>query len=199
MKHKTLYNKLHSFAPKFEGIKTRGQVMWWVRKMLSPYNVKVSRMIDKTNSCISGLTIGGFYDPSADFDEKDIEIYLMFREEHSGIWFDYLDVEVMINEIFKTLVHEKRHRYQFKQRGLAYGPVYRLCKKIEDEKLADELKYYGDPDEIDAYAQEAIIEERLYGHSETKAKYKELFDIHDKKVYNSFLKKYYTYDRKVTL
>ena len=173
--------------------------MWWVRKMLSPYNIKVSRVIDKTNNCISGLTIGGFYDPSADVDEKDIEIYLVFREEHSGVWFDHLDIEVMINELFKTLVHEKRHRYQFKQRGLAYGPVYRLPKRIKDEKLADELKYFGDPDEIDAYAQEAIIEERLYGHSDTKAKYKELFDIHDKKVYNSFLKKYYIYDRKVTL
>jgi hypothetical protein len=199
MKHKTLYNKLHSFAPKFEGIKTRGQVMWWVRKMLSPYNVKVSRIIDKTNNTISALTVGGFYDPSVDYDEKDIGIYVIFSEQDDKVWLDSVDIQVMINEIFKTLVHEKKHKYQFKQRGLAYGPVYRLPKSIEDEKLADELVYYGDPDEIDAYAQEAIIEERLYGRSDTKAKYKELFDIYDKKVYNSFLKKYYLYDRKVTL
>lgn len=199
MKHKTLYNKLHSFAPKFEGQKTRGQIMWWVRKMLSPYNVQVNRIIDKTNTCVSGLTIGGFYDPSLDFGDKDIEIYLMFREEHTGVWFDHLDIEVMINELFKTLVHEKRHRYQFKQRGLAYGPIYHLPKGTYHIDLASEMVYYGDPDEVDAYAQEAIIEERLYGHSETKAKYKELFDNRDKRVYNSFLKKYYKYDRKVTL
>lgn len=199
MKHITLYNRLHAFTPKFVGEKTPGQIMYWVRKMLSPYNVKVNRITDKTNTCFSALTIGGFYDPSLDFGDRDIEMYLMFRKEHETVSLGDIDVHVMINELFKTLVHEKRHRYQFKKRGLAYGPVYRLPKWVDDEVLANELKYYGDPDEIDAYAQEAVIEARLGGHSHTKEKYKELFDIHDKKVYNRFLKKYYRYNNKITL
>jgi hypothetical protein len=105
----------------------------------------------------------------------------------------------MINEIFKTLIHEKRHRYQFKQRGLAYGPVYRLSKKIKDEELANTLKYYGDPDEIDAYAQEAVIEMRLHGNSHSKEMYQILFAKTDPVVYNRFLKKFIKYNQKITL
>jgi len=199
MKHKTLYNRLHAFTPKFVGEKTSGQIMYWVRKMLSPYNVKVNRIIDKTNTCYSALTVGGFYDPSLEFGDKDIEMYLMFRQEHDKISMGDIDVHVMINELFKTLVHEKRHRYQFRQRGNAYGPVYRLPKWVDDEVLANELKYYGDPDEIDAYAQEAVIEIRLGGYSHTQQKYKELFDNNDKVVYNRFLKRFYKYNNKITL
>ena len=199
MKHITLYNKLHSFTPKFVGEKTVGQVMYWVRKMMQPYNVKVNKVTDKTNACYSALTVGGFYDSTLEFGEKDIELFLMFRKEDKKVMLDDLNVHVMINELFKTLVHEKKHRYQFKKRGRAYGPRYCCRKKIADEQLLKELEYYGDPDEIDAYAQEAIIELRLTGTSDTQQKYKELFDKHDKKVYNSFLKKFYKYNNKITL
>ena len=147
----------------------------------------------------SALTVGGFYDSTLEFGEKDIELFLMFRKEDEKVLLDDLDVHVMINELFKTLVHEKKHRYQFKKRGRAYGPRYCCRKKIADEQLLKELEYYGDPDEIDAYAQEAIIELRLTGTSDTQQKYKELFDKHDKKVYNSFLKKFYKYNNKITL
>jgi hypothetical protein len=199
MKHKTLYKKLHSFAPKLVGEKTQGQIMYWVRKMLSPHNVKVNKIIDSTNTCYSALTVGGFYDPSLDFGDKDIEMYLMFRKDDTKVNLDILYVQILINELFTTLVHEKRHRYQFKKRGFNFGPVYRLKSKIDNEDLLKEIEYYGDPDEVDAYAQEAAIELRLHTESTTKAKYKELFDNYDKKVYNNFLKKFYKYDNKITL
>jgi len=199
MKHKTLYNRLHSYSPKFIGVKRPGQIMYWVRKMLSPYNVKVNKIVDKTNTCYSALTIGGFYDPSLEFGDKDIEMYLMFKQSDKEVSLDENYIHIMINEIFKTLVHEKKHRYQFSRRGSAYGPRYCCRKKIDDEELLKELEYYGDPDEVDAYAQEAVIEIRLDGYSETYKKYKELFDKHDKKVYNGFLKKLYKYNNKITL
>ena len=90
MKHKTLYKKLHAFAPKFYGDKTMGQIMYWVRKMLSPYRVKVNRIIDKKNMAISGFTIGGFYDPTLEFGDRDIEMYLVFNEsDRDQIFFFY--------------------------------------------------------------------------------------------------------------
>lgn len=190
---------MHEFAPKFMGEKTQGQVMYWVRKMLTPYNVKVNKITDKTNTCYSCLTVGGFYDPQYEFGDKDIEMYMMFRKEDEKVFIDEMRVKIMIDELFKTLVHEKRHRYQFKQRGNNYGPVYKVKARITDEDILTEMKYYGDPDELDAYAQEAAIEQRLYGHSDTMAKYQELFANTDKKVYNKFLKKYYNYDHKITL
>jgi hypothetical protein len=190
---------MNEFHPKFLGEKTQGQIMYWVRKMLAPYNVKVNKITDKTNTCFSALTVGGFYDPQYEFGDKDIELWMMFRKEDETIFCDDITVKVMINEIFKTFVHEKRHRYQFKKRGLAYGPVYRVKSKVDDEDILNEMKYYGDPDELDAYAQESVIEHRLHGESETLAKYQKLFANADRKVYNRFLKKYYTYDKKITL
>lgn len=189
-----------AFTPKLVGEKTPNQIMYWVRKMLAPYkNVKVNKFIDKDNKSCSALTVGGFYDPTVESHEKDIEMFVMFNVDEPRIQLNETAVRVMINELFKTLVHEKRHRYQFKQRGMVYGKEYKCRIVTDDEKLVKELEYYGDSDEVDAYAQEAAIEVRLHGHSDTFAKYKELFDKNDKKVYNSFLKKYYRYNNKITL
>lgn len=198
MKHKTLYKRLQAESHRFIGEKRPTQIMYWVRKMLSPYNVKVNKIIDKTNTCYSALTIGGFFDPTLDFGDKDIEMYIMFRQEDDHVYLNDVSVVVFLNEIFKTLVHEKRHRYQFRQRGNNYGPQYR-CRLNLDDELIKEMEYYGDPDEVDAYAQEAAIEMRLNGYSDTHEKYKILFDKTDKRVYNSFLKKFYKYDNKITL
>jgi len=198
MKHITLYKRMYEFAPKFYGEKTVNQVMYWARKMLKPYNVKVNRIIDKENKICSGATVGGFYDPTLEFGDKDIEMFIMFNANEPKVDMTESLVHTMMDELFKTLVHEKRHRYQFKKRGLNYGPQYK-CRIIADDNLRKELEYYGDPDEVDAYAQEAAIEVRLHGHSDTFAKYKELFDKHDKKVYNSFLKKQYKFLNRITL
>ena len=201
MKHITLYRKLHAFAPKLQGEKTMGQVMYWVRKMLTPHKVKVNRIIDKKNLALSGYTIGGFYDSTGEFGDKDIEMYLVFNEEDKNktFLFEEWSVKMLIDELFITLAHEKRHRYQFKQRGNAFGPQYR--SKVTDEDLKAELEYYGDPDELDAYAQEAIIEERLGRDTlmGAQAKYRQMFAIYDPKVYNKFLKKKYKFDQKVSL
>lgn len=177
-----------------------GQVMYWVRQMLKPHGVKVSRIIDDTNTALSGFTVGGFYDPSAEDDEHDIEMYMVFNEDdkHKTFFFEESCTQLLINEIFTCLVHEKRHRYQFRKRGNAYGPQYRTT--VSDANLKVDLEYYGDPDELDAYAQESVIEERLYGKpSHTQAKYKELFGNFDHKVYKKFLKRKYKFEQKVSL
>jgi hypothetical protein len=80
-----------------------------------------------------------------------------------------------------------------------FGKQYR--SNVEDKTLKVQLEYYGDDDEIDAYAQEAVIEMRLHGksHSKTKEMYQILFAKTDPVVYNSFLKKFYKYNQKITL
>lgn len=197
MRLKTLYKTMHEFSPKFCGEKTQNQYLYWVRKMLVNRGVKVTKMIDDTNSCLSGLTVGGFYDPSEK--ERDIEIYLVFRKEDKTVDYSEIEVRLMIDEIFKTYVHEKIHRSQYRKRDLDYGRQYRLRGDVGDEELSAELRYYGDPDELDAYAHESVLEARLYNMSHTLEKYKELFEGYDNKLYHKFLKKCYLYDKKIIL
>ena len=198
MKHKTLYNKLHSYAHRFYGEKTPNQILYWARRMLTEHKVKVRKYIDETNTSYSILCVGGCYDPTVD-EDKDIEMYISFNENERDKPFilDSISIKVFIDEIFKTLVHEKRHRYQFRQRGNNFGKQYK--SKTEDKDLKIQLEYYGDNDEIDAYAQEAVIEMRLHGNSHSKEMYQNLFAKTDPVVYNRFLKKFIKYDEKITL
>ena len=198
MKHKTLYDKLHSYSHRFHGEKTPNQVIYWTRRMLAEHKVRVRKYIDTTNTSYSILCVGGYYDPTID-DDKDIEMFISFNENERDVPFKLEEptVKVFIDEVFKTLVHEKRHRYQFRQRGNNFGRQYR--SNVKDKTLKVQLEYYGDGDEIDAYAQEAVIELRLHGKSHSKEMYQTLFAKTDPVVYNSFLKKFYKYNQKVTL
>ena len=198
MKHKILYDKLHSYSHRFYGEKTLNQVVYWTRRMLAEHKVRVKKYIDKTNTSYSILCVGGCYDPTID-DGKDIEMYISFNESEKDKPFTLEEstVKVFIDEVFKTLVHEKKHRYQFHQRGNNFGRQYR--SSVKDKTLKIQLEYYGDDDEIDAYAQEAVIEMRLHGKSHSKEMYQTLFAKTDPVVYNSFLKKFYKYNQKITL
>ena len=154
MKHKILYDKLHSYSHRFCGEKTLNQVIYWTRRMLAEHKVRVKKYIDKTNKSYSILCVGGYYDPTI-YDGKDIEMFISFNENEKDVSFKLEEptVKVFIDEVFKTLVHEKRHRYQFRQRGNNFGKQYR--SNVKDKTLKVQLEYYGDDDEIDAYAQEA--------------------------------------------
>lgn len=184
-----------SFAHKLFGCKTPRQVTYWARKMID--NPKVKVKLFRNDDCHSGLTIGGHYEP--DGREKDIELLIHFQKDCGEVFFDHISVEIFIMELFTTYVHEKRHRYQYKSRGNVYGPIYRCANKAVDKDHYRELNYYGDPDEIDAYALEAAIETRLRNTDFVVAKYKELFANTDIKVYNKFLKKRYKFLNRITL
>ena len=198
MKHKILYDKLHSYSHRFYGEKTPNQVIYWTRKMLAEHKVRVRKYIDTTNTSYSILCVGGYYDPTI-YDGKDIEMFISFNENEKDVSFKLEEptVKVFIDEVFKTLVHEKRHRYQFRQRGNNFGRQYR--SGVKDKTLKVQLEYYGDDDEIDAYAQEAVIELRLHGNSHSKEMYQTLFAKTDPVVYNRFLKKFIKYNQKITL
>jgi hypothetical protein len=199
MKYKSLHKRMHLFAPKFVGEKTMGQVMYWARKIFKNENAQINRLIDRDNIALSAYTVGGFFHQMKQYGESDIELYIVFNENDKNMLFPICQngAKLIIDELFKTYVHEKRHRYQFRKRGKASARRYKC--PISDLKLKEEMEYYGDSDELDAYAQEAVIEMRTMGYSNAMEKYKELFDKHDKKVYNRFLKKYYKFEDKISL
>lgn len=173
-----------SHLPKLVGCRTAEGHIRILRKMLKPFNVKLNKILDTSNSSFSCMTVGGFYDPGLDFGNKDIQIYLSINEFQSNDKFDLdvPDATILIVEIFKTLMHELRHRYQYSIRA------YDTFRPVEFEDR--EQDYYSDPDELDAYAREAAIEMSLGNRSATKDKYKELFHK-DSQVLKRFLKKYY--------
>lgn len=185
-----------SMAHNIFGSKTPFQIAYWARKMID--NPKVKIKIVREEECHSGLTIGGHYEP--DESDKDIILNIHFEKGCQKVFFDHIDVQVFIMELFTTYVHEKRHKYQYRTRGPhVYGPIYRCTKKAKDNEHYRELNYYGDPDEIDAYALEAAIETRLRDTNFVVAKYRELFANTDIKVYNKFLKKRYKFLNRITL
>ena len=128
-----------------------------------------------------------------------IQFNIHFNYDCNEVFFDHVSIEIFIMELFTTYVHEKRHRYQYRSRGNVYGPVYRCRSDVKDKEHYRELNYYGDPDEIDAYALESAIEERIRGTQFVVAKYRELFVDTDIKVYNKFLKKRYKFLNRITL
>jgi hypothetical protein len=195
MRYKKQYQRMWSLAHKLFGSKTPRQVTYWARKMID--NPKVKVKVFRTDDCYSGLTIGGHYEP--DGREKDIELNIHFNYDCEEVFFDHVSIEVFIMELFTTYVHERRHRYQYRSRGNVYGPVYRCRNEIKSKEEYRELNYYGDPDEIDAYALEAAIENKLRNTDFVVAKYRELFAELDTKVYNRFLKKRYKFLNRITL
>ena len=199
MRYKTLYRKMHSFAPKFVGEKTMGQVMYWARRMMKQHNIPVDRIIDRSNAALSGYTVGGFFDPMKQFGESDIQLYIVFNEDDKKLKLNICEsgAKVIIDELFKTYVHEKRHRYQFRKRGKVFCRKYR--SSVADEELKYDMEYYGDYDELDAYAQEAVIDLRMLSFSCIMEKYRELFAKNDPVVYNRFLKKCYKFEDKISL
>jgi hypothetical protein len=199
MRYKTLYRKMHSFAPKFVGEKTMGQIMYWARRMMKQHNIPVDRIIDKSNAALSGYTVGGFFDPMKQFGESDIQLYIVFNEDDKKLKLNICEsgAKVIIDELFKTYVHEKRHRYQFRKRGKVFCRKYR--SSVADEELKYDMEYYGDYDELDAYAQEAVIDLRMLSFSCIMEKYQELFAKNDPVVYNRFLKKCYKFEDKISL
>lgn len=186
---KEIHTHIQSFSHDFRGEKTVKQYQALIRKVLRPFGVQFNYITDETNNALSILTVGGFFDGDLDFGRKDIQMYLVVNKFQQYDTFNLSDedIQILVNELFKTLMHEKRHRYQFEQRGFEHGKQYRA--KVMDEDLKNELEYYGDSDELDAYAQEAVLENQLYGQSETLAKYRELFYEHDEKLYHKLLKK----------
>lgn len=191
MKGKEIFDYMMSFQPKFKGEKTVKQFKTLIRKVLKPFDVQFNILYSEEKFVLSMLTTGGFFDSDLNFGNKDIEMYVVvnYHERNSTFNLSNEDIHTLICELFKTLMHEMRHRYQYENREFDFSRQYRA--NVKDERLKSEMEYYGNSDELDAYAQECVLEYSLYGSSLIHAKYDELFSERDPKTYNKFLKKIY--------
>jgi len=102
-------------------------------------------------------------------------------------------------KIIRAIHHEYRHKRQQRGRGYVYTKQYNTKKK---ERNRLKLRYYGNPDEIDAHAYETQAEHldinRLriahrinWRESEAVFMYRKHFRKRDPKVWKRFLKKVY--------
>lgn len=184
---KEIHSRLHSFTDCFRGNKKANDYLTLIRKMLKPYNVKVKKIIDKNNTADSITTIGGFYNCECDSD-SEIEIYFVVNAKEKDNIFNLSDKDInfVIDELFRTYIHEKRHEYQYENRDYIENRSYRTYNQF----VCDDMEYYGGPDELDAHAIEAAIETQLTGKSTIVDRYKTIF-VNEPKTLNNFYKKYY--------
>lgn len=186
-----ILDQFSAYIPKLIGSRTAEGHIKIIKKLLKSYSVKINKVIDTTNSSYSCLTIGGFYDFDYTFGDKDIEIFISINEYEKNDIFEinYDDAVILVRELFKTLMHELRHRHQYLSRDDFNSHQYTF--NTDDAELKFEMEYYGDSDELDAYAREAAIEFHLADVSPTKDKYIKLFLNRDNNVLKRFLKKFY--------
>ena len=93
------------------------------------------------------------------------------------------DASKIKRKFTKILAHEITHAKQFK----AMGTEYR--KKLASTYNEDEINYYSDPNEIEAYARQAL-DELEAGKDDVVTTY---IDHGKKKVWRNFIKKVYQY------
>lgn len=126
-----------------------------VRPVLSPYQIKVTTSrhhYAKQNEII----VSGVYRPMDEITgDSVITITLQFQPKIKTICLNDVDLLDTGIEICSTVAHELQHRKQYKQRDFDDGFYY--CGNGTRNQL-----YYGDHDEIDAYAYGLAVRRVLY-------------------------------------
>ena len=133
---------------------------------------KIKQVIPWTNCKIHGIktlsvatnqwSVSGLYDPEADeFGEACVEIEIGFPARKNVFYFSGSDVsrdhwsEFCI-DFAQILGHEYIHLNQFRRRDFKWSKSYRSTTL--NPTLKEKQEYYGDNDEIDAYAFTAAAE-----------------------------------------
>ena len=125
-----------------------------------PSRVKLYKSA-KGNLEKSDFTIGAEYDPELDqAKKKQFIINFIINHEKTNLWTMTADrADRFVLEMTETLVHEYQHQHQYRSRR--YKTHKNLYKSEHpDRAVKDEQEYFGDPDEIDAYA--ANIAARIF-------------------------------------
>ena len=95
--------------------------------------------------------IGGAYYPGWDKDrQKSIELALAYHPHDRKLEMPTRNFTRVCNRVADVLLHEIIHMRQARKRKFKEIPGYQ--SKAESTKLRQQQEYFGDPDEIDAYA-----------------------------------------------
>lgn len=195
-----LYNKLHgqTLTPK--------QLLRRIRKQV-PYSECNIVLNQGLNLLPDQIWVAGLYDAELDADGSvPIEIEIAVHKIRKDFYFDETDVSLntwaeFCLDFAAVLGHEFVHLHQFRRRQFKMCRPY-ISEHANPQKREQQI-YYGDPDEIDAYAwtaaANAIIETRprkqTIESTQLYKVYTRLFDKQDPVVVkfvskaNSYLKK----------
>jgi len=102
------------------------------------------------------ILVSGMYYPCEDQDNAP-PIHLTLNYCPSApIVKENLDIEWISVEVVETIVHEYRHRLQYRNRNYAAPTVF--CSVHEDFLIKEDQEYLGTEDEIDAYSHSIAAE-----------------------------------------
>ena len=107
-------------------------------------------------------TIGAEYDPGLDEQKKKQFIidFILNHPKTLPMMFTADMADKMAIDLVETLIHEYEHQRQFRHRRYRYHRnPYKIDHKDPDKRSVQE--YIGDPDEIDAYAQNIAARQYL--------------------------------------
>lgn len=137
----------------------------------------------------NALNVSGVYDPEADeFGERPITIEIAFPKSKES--FSFTDDDLtrshwsdLCIDFVNILGHEYMHLRQFRRRDFKWCREYRSNLTCPKKKEIQE--YYGDPDEIDAYAFVAAADMAITCFSSNKIKTPK---IESTRLYRTYIK-----------
>jgi hypothetical protein len=162
MNYFQLLKELYAIYDKLENKEVNHiQIVRQIKKAVPWAECKIKGI--KTLSVTSNqFAVAGLYDPEADeFGDPCIEIEIGFPARKSFFIFSESDLsrdhwsELCI-DFSQILGHEYMHMNQFRRRNFQWTRPYRSISK--NCTLREKQEYYGDNDEIDAYAFTAAAE-----------------------------------------
>lgn len=126
----------------------------------SRHPVRVKLHVNETALDPDDFTIGAEYDPDLDeCKKKHLIINLIVNHpKHVPLLITGEFADRFTLEMVEALVHEYQHQHQYRSRRHILNRGY--ISQHKDSKIREDQEYFGQPDEIDAYA--ANIAARFY-------------------------------------
>ena len=155
---KTLYDVYDSFEGRVVNSK---KIVSKIKRAL-PYKECVIFSIESLSIPKCHFNVSGLYDPDRDEDGKPpILIEIAFSKRSEGFSFTEDDLSrehwaELCLQFSGILGHEYMHLHQFRKRNYNWCNPYK--SSATNRKLKEQQEYYGDPDEVDAYAFTAAAE-----------------------------------------
>jgi hypothetical protein len=126
----------------------------------SRHPVRVKLHVNETALDPDDFTIGAEYDSDLDENKKKHFIInlIVNHPKHMPLLITGKFADRFTLEIVEALVHEYQHQHQYRSRRHILNRGY--ISRHKDSKIRADQEYFGQPDEIDAYA--ANIAARFY-------------------------------------
>jgi hypothetical protein len=126
----------------------------------SRHPIRVKLHVNETALDPDDFTIGAEYDPDLDENKKKHFIInlIVNHPKHMPLLITGDFADRFTIEIVEALVHEYQHQHQYRSRRHILNRGY--VSRHKDSKIREDQEYFGQPDEIDAYA--ANIAARFY-------------------------------------